>query len=164
MDLHVERTRNGYLAVLRTQRGQEVGRGYCSDDEARGVLEERIRVGELPAEIGFSFGNFARMIGRVAGRIAKSKALKSIMSVAAMLPPPISTVAKSADAALRAIDGIRRGNPRALAAWRRAAELAREEPNSTAAVAMRLAMKAAGRPVAPRTAKPAPSSPSSPEL
>ena len=148
--LDVQRTRNGYLAVLRTQRGREVGRGYCSDEEARGVLEERARIEGV--EVGFSFGNFAKMVGRVAGRIAKMKALKSILRVAAMLPPPISTVAAGANAAMRAIDGIRRGNPRALEAWRDAAERARDEPNSTTAVSMRLAMKAAGRPTAPKSA------------
>lgn len=145
--LDVQRTRNGYLAVLRTQRGREVGRGYCSNEEARGVLEERARVAGV--QVGFSFKNFAKMIGRVAGRIAKSKALKSLLSVASMLPPPISTVASGANAAMRAIEGIRRGDPRAIAAWRDAADRAREDPQSPTAVAMRLAMKASGKPTAP---------------
>lgn len=145
MRLETHRTRTGYVAALRLQDGTEIGRGYCSTEEVIGYVSEK-----HGAEVGaFSFGKLARGIGALASKIARIKALRSALKFASNFPPPIGTVASGANAALRAIAGVRRGNPAAILAWREAAERAREEPNSPTAVAMRLAMKAAGRPVAP---------------
>jgi len=145
MHLETHRTRVGYVAALRMQDGSEIGRGECSINEAAGYLEQL-----HGAEVGaFSFGGLARAVGRLASRIAKMKALRSALGAMAFLPPPVGTVAATANKAMRAIAAVKKGNPAAVAAWRAAAERARAAPHSPTAVAMRLAMQAAGRPAAP---------------
>lgn len=148
LKLHTYRTATGYVAALRTQDGREVGRGACSIDEAKGYVMERHGAG--PHEVGaFSFGKLAKSIGRFASKVAKMKAIKSFLGAASMLPPPIGTVAGAVGTALKVIAAIKKGNPAAVLAWQTAAAKATAAPNSPTAVAMRLAMKAAGRPELP---------------
>lgn len=143
-DLRVRRTRNGVLAVLRIQ-GVEVtgGCGYEEIADAVGVHD---------MEIGFSFRGIARGIARAATSVAKLRALQSIVRLAPSLPGPIGDVARMAGQAAKAIRGIRAGSRAALGAWNASRRIALANPQSPHAVAMRLAMDAAGRPVMGRAA------------
>jgi len=147
-DLRVQRTRSGYIAVLRVQGEDSTGVvgtyelvGRCSYDEARAMMGER-------AGVGFSFAKLAKSIGKAASSIAKSKVFKTFISAAKFLPPPISSVASAADGAAKVLLAMRKkGDPAALAEWKRAAAVARANPSSPTAAGMRLAMDAAGPPV-----------------
>jgi len=141
--LETHRTRDGYCAVLRTAKDQEIGRGDCS------ILDAHAHYHEAGGPtVGFSFAAIAREVGRVASRVAKIRALQSALRLAGHLPPPIGTVAWGAQKALEVINAVNRGSAKAAAVWKANAALARAKPNSAAAVSMRLAVQAIGRPVA----------------
>lgn len=144
-DLRVMRTRTGYVAVLRVQGpdGSAVGfESYVSENEVRQAMNAAGVDG-----VGFSFAKLARSIGRAASSIAKSKVFKTFISAAKFLPPPISSVATAADGAAKVLLAMRKkGDPAALAEWKRAAAVARANPTSPTAAAMRLAMDAVGPP------------------
>jgi hypothetical protein len=142
--LDAHRTRDGYLAILRTSRGQEVGRAYCSMRDAAAHYAE-----SNGAQVGLSFRDLARKVSRLASKLAKSKALRLALMGASLLPPPIGSVAMGATAALTVIAAVNKGSKKAAKVWQENAEKARENPNGPAAVAMRLAMVAIGRPKAP---------------
>lgn len=146
MELRLEthRTADGYLAILRTARGAEVGRGHCSLREAAAQYHE-----ERGPQVGLSFAKLARGIGRLASKLAKSKALRMALAGASLLPPPIGSVAMGATAALTVISAVNNGSAKAAAVWRANAAKARANPHGPTAVAMRLAMVAVGRPCAP---------------
>lgn len=142
--LHTHRTRDGYCAILRTHKGQEIGRGHCSLRDAQAHYEE-----VNGPTVGLSFRDLARKVGKLASKLAKSKALRMALMGASLLPPPVGSVAMGATAALTVISAVNKGSKKAAAVWRANAEKARENPHGPTAVAMRLAMVAVGRPVAP---------------
>lgn len=145
-DLQVQRTRSGYVAVLRVQGadGSTVGLvARCSDAEARELIAQGVGL-----EVGaFSFAKLAKTIGRAASSIAKNKVFKSFISAAQLLPPPISSVASAASGAAKVLAGMKRGDPAALKEWKRAAAQARANPASPISAGMNLAMDAHGEPV-----------------
>jgi hypothetical protein len=96
--------------------------------------------------VGFSFAGIAKAIGKAAKGIAKSKVFKSFVSMAKMLPPPISAVASVAEGAAKVLAGMKRGDPKALKVWKSAAARARLNPTSPTAAGMRLAIDASGPP------------------
>jgi hypothetical protein len=139
-NLTVQRTGSGYIAVLRVQGADGSSVGFVSR-----VSESAMR--DAAGEVGFSFAKLAKSIGRAAEGVAKSKVFKTFISAAKFLPPPISAVATAADGAAKVLLAMRKkGDPAALAEWKRAAAKARANPTSPIAAGMRLAMQAAGPP------------------
>lgn len=162
-ELKVKRTSQGYLAVLRVQGPDGVGyewTSHCGFDDAEHLLAEAGYLDALEGEdgVGFSFAGIARGIASAASSVAKSGVFRQFVSAAKVLPPPVGTVASVASQAANVLQGMRRGDPAALAAWQRAVPQASAAPNSATAVGMRLAMQALGRPVMgrPGAAAPAP--------
>ena len=142
--LETHRTRDGYLAILRTSRGHEVGRSHCTFADAAAHYAE-----SNGPNIGLSFRDLARKVGKLASTLARSKALRTMLQGAAFLPPPIGTVALGAGKALEVIAAVNRGSAKAAAIWQANAEKARKNPHGPTAVAMRLAIVAVGKPSAP---------------
>ena len=145
-DFAVRRTATGYLAVLRVQ-GHEVS-GHCTLSEAEHMLRHQAHVAGYDHDdiAGFSFKKLARGIGRIASKVAKIKALNTLIKAAKFLPPPVGTVAHVAGQALHVMQGMARGAPEARRAWEQTARVARRNPRDPRAVGMRLAMQAAGKP------------------
>ena len=139
--LETHRTRDGYLAILRTSRGHEVGRAHCSTADAAAHYAE-----SNGPNIGLSFRDLARKVNKLAGKLARSKALRMMLQGAAFLPAPIGTVALGAGKALEVIAAVNRGSAKAAAVWQLNAEKARQNPHGPTAVAMRLAIVAVGKP------------------
>jgi len=142
--LETHRTRDGYLAILRTRAGHEVGRAHCSMVDAAAHYAE-----SNGPNVGLSFRDLARKVGKLASKLARSKALRTMLQGAAFLPPPIGTVALGANKALEVIAAVNRGSAKATAVWQANAEKARQNPHGPTAVAMRLAIVAIGKPRAP---------------
>lgn len=161
--LEVKRTEHGVLAVLRIQ-GVELTAG-CGYDEA---AEMGAAIGLWPEQepgVGFSFAGIARAIRSAASSVAKLRVVQQLGKLATSLPGPVGDVARLAAKGVKAIQAMAHAAPPVAQAarrlWEQSAQVARRDPSSPVAVAMRLAMDAAGRPRmgAPATAPAAPQEP-----
>lgn len=164
--LEVKRTSQGVVAVLRIQ-GLELTAG-CGYEEAHVM---GVELGLWPEEslgVGFSFAGIARAIKSAASSVAKLRVVQQLGKLATSLPGPVGDVARLAAKGVRAIQAMSRGSVVARQLWEQSAAVARRDPSSPVAVAMRLAMDAAGRPrmgaprVAPTHESPPPRPPAPP--
>jgi len=146
LQFRAQRTNSGYLVVARVA-GVEVGRAHVTDDE---VLTAMGHDPNALAQVGFSFAAIAKSIKSAATKIGKLKVLGQLAQLATQLPPPVGTVATMArqavDALHRMATTVGPVAQQARAAWDAAAAIARQNPQSPHAVALRLAMDTYGRP------------------